>query len=199
LVLTLNHFLTKQPNSMKKIIMTAALAIAAIGSVSAASNTSVNTMQIGVPQILSVVAVPSYQYMALSDGDLVGTRELGSMQYTIRSNARYYVTTEYASTASFTNSPSPAEQVSSLANFDNHMQFARSVDQNGNPDGTFYTLALLKTLDPFTEPTGAPAVTYPATSHAGTGYAYNAKVVNLGMTSAPGTYTATLTVTVTQP
>lgn len=180
--------LTFKSSKMKKIIMAASALLLMAGAAKAEGNaTSTNTMQLVVPQILSVTAVPNYQAVYLTETDLNGSKSLQDMVYVIKSNATFNVKTNYASSATYLNNPSPTEKAASLAAFKSAMKFARSTDN------LWYDLNLLETLSPFHEDGNTH------TSSTGMTYTYHAKLDNLGFNAAPGTYTVTMTVTVTQP
>lgn len=173
---------------MKKLVLSLFAAFACVSAVNAEGTAqSVNTMQVVVPQVLSVTAVPSYQAVYLTADDLNGSKPLENMVYNIKSNATYNVKTEYASTIAFTNAPGAAEQTASHTAFRNAVKFARSTDN------LWYDLGQLEVLSPFNENNNVHTV------FAGKEYTYMAKVDNLGFNAAPGVYTITLTVTATQP
>lgn len=183
---------------MKKIFMTAALAIAAFAGVNAATATATNTMRVIVPQVLSVTAVPSAQNLYLSSADLNGgTKEFASPTvWTIKSNATYNVFASCAVTLTPLNSPLQAEQDLSVAAFKNAMQVNLLSDPaSGAPSAGFYSLAQIEAanMNPLTQNN------MPHTDADGHTFTVNAKVVGAGMNMVPGTYVTTITVTATQP
>lgn len=177
---------------MKKLILTAAVAIAAIANVNAEGNaTSTNTMQIVVPQILSITAVPNYQAVYLTESDMSGTGEktLTPVQYNIKSNAAWHVSATFATSATYLNNPSTGQQTSSMQKFMDNMSFSY--------DGSTWANLTSIGTSSFTLPGGTS--NFDHTAPTGQPFTLNAKLASMGFDALPGTYTTTLTVTVTQP
>ena len=174
---------------MKKIITTAALALASFGAFASGTNTSTNTMNVFVPQVLSVVAVPTAQSVTLAASSLDGASitPLTDMVYTVKSNATYNMSVDYTCTLTPTNAPSAAEQTASVNAFKNAIQF--SIDNGAN----WFNGTQLDAVTPFNQNNTAH------TSFAGTVVTLKGQVKNLGMNAVPGKYSNVITVTVTQP
>jgi hypothetical protein len=174
---------------MKKIIMTAALALASFGAFAAGTSTSNNTMNVFVPQVLSVVAVPTAQslYLPASSLNSATTTALTDMVYTVKSNATYNMSVDYVLTITPTNNPSTAELTASATAFKNAIQFRL------NGAGSWYSGTQLDAVAPFN------VNNQPHTDFDGNDVTLNAQVANLGMNAVPGKYSNVITVTVTQP
>jgi len=174
---------------MKKIITTAAFALASFGAFAAGTSTSNNTMNVFVPQVLSVVAVPTAQnvYLAASSLDGATNTDLTDMVYTVKSNATYSMYLDYTCQLTATNSPSAAEQTASVNAFKSAIRF--SID-NG---ASWFTGTQMDAALPFNQ--GG----IPATSFDGTVVTLKGQVHNLGMNAVPGKYSNVITITVTQP
>lgn len=174
---------------MKKIITTAALALASFGAFASGTSTSTNTMNVFVPQVLSVVAVPTAQNVYLAASSLNGSSvtPLTDMVYTIKSNATYNMHIDYSCTLTPTNTSTTGEIASSTAAFMNAIQF------RVGGAGSWTSGTVLASVTPFDVNNNAH------TDFDGTNFTLNAQVANLGMDAIPGKYSNVLTVTVTQP
>jgi hypothetical protein len=163
---------------MKKIIMTAALAIAAFG-VAQAQSSDQSQYSFTVPQVLSIATAPANANFAynMTEGELLGGKNLPSVTWTVKSNVNWKAVASWEVTGPTGSSLSAA----SLTNFRNALVFSVG--------GTPFTL-------PSSGPASATVVSSAGpTSAAGQSVTIDAHLNAMNYDVMPGTYVATTTVT----
>jgi hypothetical protein len=174
---------------MKKIILTAAAAIAAFAGVNAqntASDASIYT--VNVPQILSIATTPSNATFThnLTEGQLTGGKTLQTVNWTVKSNGMWKAGASWTVTGTVASAGNSSLESGSIENFRNALKYSVdgtnwiAVPSNG---GQYSPLPGFASAQP--------------TSTSGASVNIQAKLEAMNFTVAPGTYTATSTITVT--
>ena len=182
---------------MKKILLSAAVVLAAFSAANALSANVVNTHTITVPQVLSITTVPaspSDQATTLTVGQLANGRDLPSVNYNIKSNGYFNVDEDFSFSMTAT-SPTPDAGLNNSIN-----AFAAAYGTSSVDGGPYYALTPVTGGAPGTLSGHVTALTGVApTSTSGLPLSLYSHINALNYDAVPGVYSVALTVTVTQP
>jgi hypothetical protein len=185
---------------MKKIVMTAALAIASFGAFAVGTSTTANApanVVVTVEPILSVSATPGAIGFGINSSNATSASGAQEIAYTVKSNAPYNMSGSMALSIAYTGASSGAGVATSTQREASVTAFKNALMIGSNAS----TMTPLSVIMP--SGMAAAPVTYTtdnvATPVAGTPFIMRAQLNAVNHSVLPGTYTLTVTAIATQP